>query len=422
MPRLKVNVNGKKYTISGITRETCSKQILCALAKVDAELRSRQTTESKGDPLVNASGSCDEKSRSPKKVRETRKKFKKEEKCARGMKTENKQRERTKRFNGKVRITKLREESSNDGIQFSSGISEAVEKSSVNQQNCLPSLNKRDGLREEVIESSLRAMEDLDGTIKGRDTSSVDSKESNLEDRAQDTDHDTGISELHSDSSFEHNQILHVNSGVNEISEGGTLKRSLQIKVKGTSTDTNTIGSTDLTNSCMSENNILNLEHGEYIVAELVSSETDIEISDECTCVYIDSETEELQKEIEKMRSDLKLTESKLIEQKEIIEMLNVLLDNDDDEYCANCDVNDDVNKRIHELKQSIKLSTQLYDYQRVETQANALELERVESRIRRKRWHVESLLKELHMARNSPPTRNGQAKSAFYLRDGTLV
>ncbi|PFX28638.1 hypothetical protein AWC38_SpisGene6641 [Stylophora pistillata] len=282
MPRLKVNVNGKKYTISGITRETCSKQILCALAKVDAELRSRQTTESRGDPLVNASGSCEEKSRSPKKVRETRKKFKKEEKCARGMKTENKQRERTKRFNGKVRITKLREESSNDGIQFSSGISEAVEKSSVNQQNCLPSLNKREGLREEVIESSLRAREDLDGTIKGRDTSSVDSKESNLEDRAQDTDHDTGI------------------------------------------------------------------KHGEYIVAELVSSETDIEISDECTCVYIDSETEELQKEIEKMRSDLKLTESKLIEQKEIIEMLNVLLDNDDDEYCANCDVNDDVNKRIH--------------------------------------------------------------------------
>ena len=73
MPHLKVNVNGKKYTISGINRTTCSKQILCALAKVDAELRSRQTTEPKGDPLMNASGTCVEQNRRAKKVRETRK-------------------------------------------------------------------------------------------------------------------------------------------------------------------------------------------------------------------------------------------------------------------------------------------------------------------------------------------------------------
>lgn len=34
-----------------------------------------------------------------------------------------------------------------------------------------------------------------------------------------------------------------------------------------------------------------------------------------------------------------------------MIEMLNVLIDDDDDEYCVNCDVNDDVNKWIDEFK-----------------------------------------------------------------------
>lgn len=422
MPHLKVNVNGKKYTISGITRTTCSKQILCALAKVDAELRSRQTTEPKGDPLVNASGACVEQNRRAKKVRETRKEFKREEKCTRSRETEKKQREGRKRSSGKEHITKPMELTNNEGIQTSSGMFEAVEKSSENQQNCSPSLNERESVKEKVVESSFRTVEDLDRNINGRDTSSVDSRENNVEDGAKDTDHDTGISELQSDSSFEQNQILHQNSGVNGSSARRTLNSTLQIKVKCASTNTDTIEFADLAYSCMLENSISNLEHDEYIVAELIGSETDVEIFDECTCTYIDSETEELQQEIEKIRDDLKLTESKLIEQEKTIETLNVLIDDDDDEYCANCDVNDDVNKRIDELKQSIKLSTQLYDYQKVETQANALELEKVESQIRRKRWHVECLLKELHMARNSPLTGNGQGKSAPFPRDGTLV
>lgn len=141
MPHLKVNVNGKKYTISGITRTTCSKQILCALAKVDAELRSRQTTEPKGDPPMNASGTCVEQNRRAKRVRETRKEFKREEKCTRSRETEKKQREGRKRSSGKAHITKPMELTNNEGIQTSSGMFEAEEKSSENQQNCSSSLN-----------------------------------------------------------------------------------------------------------------------------------------------------------------------------------------------------------------------------------------------------------------------------------------
>jgi len=162
-----------------------------------------------------------------------------------------------------------------------------------------------------------------------------------------------------------------------------------------------------------------------FIVAQLIGSETDVETDDECTCVYIDSGSEELREEIEKVRGDLNLTEAKLIEQNKTIETLNCLIGAEEinlTEFSITADVTADVNKRIDELKQSIKFSNQLYDYQKLETEANALELDRVESQIRRKRWHVESLLKELHNARKNSPKGVGQGRSVDYSREGTLV
>lgn len=49
----------------------------------------------------------------------------------------------------------------------------------------------------------------------------------------------------------------------------------------------------DLVYLCMFENSILNLEYDEYIVVELIGSEIDVEIFDECICIYIDLEFEE---------------------------------------------------------------------------------------------------------------------------------
>ena len=171
----------------------------------------------------------------------------------------------------------------------------------------------------------------------------------------------------------------------------------------------------------MPESETLNSLDDGFIVAQLIGSETDVETDDECTCVYIDSGSEELREEIEKVRGDLKLTEEKLIEQNKMIETLNSLI-GAEEIIPKECSATADVNKRIDELKQSIKLSNQLYDYQKLETQANALELDRVESRIRRKRWHVESLLKELHSVRKNSLKGSGQGRSVDYTREGTLV
>lgn len=426
MPHLKVNVNGTKYTISGITRGTCSKQILCALAKVDTELQARQTSARKSDSLKDArSSGCEEQSKRPRRVREARKKLKREDKCTTHKEAETKSREGKKSSSRNERLTKTSEELNNEGIQISSGMSEAVENITASQQSCLPTKRKQEDLKEEVLENCLPTVKDFDGSSGGRDTGLVTSKTANVEDRAKDTDHDTGISELHSDSSFEQNQILHTTekSGVNESSEERTLNRTSHIEVKCASTNTDYMESAEITHACMPENETIDFQSQDFIVAELIGSETDLEMDNECTCVYVDSDTEELQEEIETMRNDLKLTESKLIEQNKMIEALNSLIDAGDvEEYCAQSEVTDDVNKRIDELKQSIKLSNQLYDYQKLETQANALELERVESQIRRKRWHVECLLKELHSIRNNSLTGGGQGRSVAYLREGTLV
>ena len=434
MPHLKVNVNGKKYTISGLTRGTCSKQILCALAKVDAELQATRTLAQKSESLKEALDcACAEQGKKPKQVRESRKKVKREEKCSSHKEAVLKANDGRKSTSRKTRSTKKIVESDNKGIQTSSGMPEASEKAAESQQSCLPTIHEQEDLKEKVLENCLQTVEEFVEDSVERDAEHAENKVASGEDQSKDTDHDTGISELHSDSSFELSQILHNTEKVVVSESAGekTVNRATShITVKCASTNTDPMEPVDNTDARMPENETVNSPHECFIVAELIGSETDVEMDDECTCVYVDSGSEELQEEIEKVRRDLKSTEAKLIEQNKTIKLLNSLIDADElnaKEFSTNTDVNTDVtagvNKKIDELKQSIKFSNQLYDYQKLETQANALELDRVECQIRRKRWHVESLLKELHSVRNnSPRIGGGQGRSVNYLREGTLV
>lgn len=431
MPHLKVNVNGKRYTLSGLTRATCSKQILCALAKVDAEL---QATEAFRNELLKdtASGSGIEGQCSrPRKARESKKKPRREEKCSthKNAELKGKNGKKNTSLSRKARSTNLKKsvELDSKGMQTSCGMLEALETVTESQQSCLPSQHEEKDLKGDFVKKCLPTSENLERSTCGHEVEQADNKGASVEDQAKDTDHDTGISELHSDSSFELKQMLPntENSEVSESLEEKTVNCTTPVTVKCASTNTDPMKPADTTDLRMPESETLNSLDDGFIVAQLIGSETDVETDDECTCVFIDSGSEELREEIEKVRGDLKLTEEKLIEQNKMIETLNSLIGAEEiipKECSATADVTAEVIKRIDELKQSIKLSNQLYDYQKLETQANVLELDRVESQIRRKRWHVESLLKELHSVRKNSLKGDGQGRSVDYSREGTLV
>lgn len=436
MPHLKVNVNGKRYTISGLTRGTCSKQILCALAKVDAELQASETLKEKrnaksdSDDLYSSNEGQSDKSW---QVRESRRKSKRGETktcktCEDGEGKPKHGEKEKKKARSTKKITKL----DSKGIQTSNGMLETLGNIDESQQNCSSKQHEEDDLKEKVLENSLHTVKDMAREVTESDAvmaGKVDNKKTNVEEQARETDHDTGISELHSDSSFETNQLLHNSEkeNVTGIPVKKNLNQASPVEVKCASTNTDPMETADVSHMRMRENEEVNFSEDQFIVAQLLGSETDVDNDDECTCncVYVDSGSEELQPEIKKVQGDLQLTEVKLVEQNKMMESLNALIHadqpkgkNDD----VSDDVSDDVTKRIDELKRSIKLINQLYDYQTLETRANALELDRVESQLRRKQWHVESLRKELRSARNNPSIGGGQRSTIDYLREGTLV
>ena len=431
MPHLKVNVNGKRYTLSGLTRGTCSKQILCALAKVDAELQATQAFRSELQNDAASGSGIEELCNRPRKTRESKKKLRSEEKCSTHKDAEMKRKNGKKSTGRKARSTNLKKsvELDSKGIpQTSCGMLEALETVAESQQSCLPSPHKEKNLKGDVVEKCLPKSEDLDKSTCGHDAEEADNnKRTSAEDHTKDTDHDTGISELHSDSSFELNQMLHntEKSDVCKSSGEKIIYRTSAVTVKCVSTNADPMEPADKTDPRMPGSETSTSLDDDFIVAKLISCETDVETDVKCTCVYVDSGAEELREEIEKVRGHLKLTEAKLIEQNKMIMTLNSLIDAEETnpkECSMTADVTADVNKRIDELRQSIKLSNQLYEYQKMETQANVLELDRVESQIMRKRWHVESLLKELHSVRKNSLKGGVQGKSVDCPRDGTLV
>lgn len=426
MPHLKVNVNGKRYTISGINRGTCSKQILCALAKVDAELQTSKTLQEK---YYSSDSVSDDQRGRVRHSHGSKKTSKREEKCTTCMKLARTTKGGEKRGNPrKARSVKRKIELDNKGIQTSNGMLETLGKTAECKKNCLPTQHKRDGLKAQVLEAGSQTLKEFNRNDVEANTLMDENKQTKcVDDQSKDTDHDTGISELHSDSSFETTQVLHYNEKANDKMP---LNHENRTGVKCASTNTDPVEPANSPHSSM----LGREQHSsvdDFIVAQLLGSETDVENDEECSCkcIYVDSDSEELQDEIGKIRDELKLTEAKLADQNKMIESLNALIKADQrnskeefNEDIFRGDVDDDYSKRIDELKQSIKLSNQLYDYQKLETQANALELERVESQIRRKRWHVESLLKELRSVKKNSLTKSGLEKPFYHRNEGTLV
>jgi len=426
MPHLKVNVNGKRYTISGINRGTCSKQILCALAKVDAELQTSKTLQEK---YYSSDSVSDDQRGRVRHSQGSKKTSKREEKCTTCMELARTVKGGEKRGNPrKARSVKRTIELDNKGIQTSNGMLETLGKTVECKKNCLPTQYKRDGLKAQVLEVGSQTLKEFNRNDVEAYTLMDENKQTKCVDaQSKDTDHDTGISELHSDSSFEATQVLHYKEKANDKMP---LNHENMTGVKCASTNTDPMEPANSSHSSMRGPE----QHSsvdDFIVAQLLGSETDVENDEECSCrcIYVDSDSEELQDEIGKICDELKLTEAKLADQNKMIESLNALIKadrrNSKEEFNEDIfrgDVNDNNSKRIDELKQSIKLSNQLYDYQKLETQANALELTRVESQIRRKRWHVESLLKELRSVKKSSLTNRGLEKNIYHRNEGTLV
>ena len=356
MPHLKVNVNGTKYSISGLTRKTCSSQILCALAKVDAKLKANKCSANNAGDEVTGSRRQSRKP-TPQQVREAnqigeeiRKNFPEEE---------SKPAEQMKDLGSKRRLTRKLSELDKKGIQaFNESGFWASDALSEIQQNCLKTQQCKSSSKEKVLEDCLQNVEELSECpiIRG-------GIEQNSSDEAKETEHDTGISEFHSDSSFEHHNTTCIPIETN----GKQI-----LNEKGVNSSHSAGAST-----CTTEYDV--------IVAQLIGSETD----DEYSSFTVDTSTEKLYNEVEKMRGDLRLTEALLAEKNRAIEVLLLLMDAVPFETAgkdALDDITNVVDDRIQKLKQSIRLSENLYEYQKKEMQANTLELERVESAIRRKR------------------------------------
>ena len=138
----------------------------------------------------------------------------------------------------------------------------------------------------------------------------------------------------------------------------------------------------------------------------------------------------EIVREIRRVAESLASAEAKFSEQNQLIEILKNLTahveDSVRDQKVRNEVSKAQVQEDLEEVHKSLALSNQLYEYQKREIQENSLKLQHVESRVSRKRWHVDSLEQELKNLRLSPtkatrePGPNGpRAASA---ECGTLV
>lgn len=421
MPHLKVNINGKRYTISGLSRKTCSKQILCALAKVDAELRANpKSNEEEDKPTFRNSTiekRCTLRSRRRNENTNTRGKSKLKRYDDDQWKAKAGREQATQKVRSVEKISRLE----NKGTQTSNGMLEKLGQMNETQQECVS------GIREKY-----------EAAVPGSNTTGLHASIENIAlsadgaegevifvNNAKDTDQDTGISELYSDSSFENKHLLSQNEkrSVAVSSKGENLNHTeTPVHAKCVSTSTDPV-QVDVTDEPMREPEKVEPAENHFIVAQLIGSETDDENSQQCksNCIYVDSDCEDLREEIKRIQIDLKLTETKLAEQNQMIRSLGTeFKDVKKNNNVANeidCEI-----EHIDGLKKELRLSNQLYEYQKLESLANSLELDRVESQISRKRWHVKSLLKELSYVKKPSIEWSRYFKMHDYLREGTLV
>lgn len=418
MPHLKVNINGKRYTISGLSRKTCSKQILCALAKVDAELRANtKSNEEEDKPAFRNSTiekRCTLRSRRRNENTNARGKSKlkryDDDQC----------KAKAGREQGRQKVEKI-SRLENKGIQTSNGMLEKLGQMNETQQERISGIREKceaavpgsntTGLHASMENNALSATGAEGGVI--------------FVNNAKDTDQDTGISELYSDSSFENKHLLSKNEkrSVAVSSKGKNLNHTeTPVHAKCVSTSTDPV-QVDVTDEQMREPEKVEPAENHFIVAQLIGIETDDENSEQCksNCIYVDSDCEDLREEIKRIQIDLKLTETKLAEQNQMISSLGTEFKERKKKNSVANELDCEI-EHIDGLKKELRLSNQLYEYQKLESSANSLELDRVESQISRKRWHVKSLLKELSYVKTPSTEWSRHFKMDDYLSEGTLV
>ncbi|XP_074639814.1 uncharacterized protein LOC141898018 [Acropora palmata] len=417
MPHLKVNINGKRYTISGLSRKTCSKQILCALAKVDAELRANTKSNEEEDKPAFRNSTIEKRCT-------LRSRRRNENTNARG-------KSKLKRYDGdqwkakvgreKVRLVEKISRLENKGIQTSNGMLEKLGQMNETQQECVSEIREK---CEAAVPGSNTT--GLQASMENNALSATSAEgEVIFVNNAKDTDQDTGISELYSDSSFENKHLLSKNEkrSVAVSSKGKNLNHTeTPVHAKCVSTSTDPV-QVDVTDEQMREPEKVEPAENHFIVAQLIGIETDDENSEQCksNCVYVDSDCEDLREEIKRIQIDLKLTETKLAEQNQMIRSLGTEFKDVKKNNSVANEIDFEI-EHIDGLKKELRLSNQLYEYQKLESLANSLELDRVESRISRKRWHVKSLLKELSYVKKPSTEWSRHFKMHDYLSEGTLV
>lgn len=107
----------------------------------------------------------------------------------------------------------------------------------------------------------------------------------------------------------------------------------------------------------------------------------------------------ELNQKIDRLSGEMSLMDLRILEQNKMADVLESLkslnngLVKDDKETDSD---EQSLKNEKKNLKKSIKLSRNLYEYQKGEMNDNALSLQIIESQIKRKRWHVESAVRDL--------------------------
>lgn len=456
MPHLNVNVNGKRYSISGLTRKTCSKQILCALAKVNADIEAGNTwTE------PSPASSSDESSSSGVETRKRRQRkdsggYSRAHVVARKTKkSELRLGERShetrgrgtnvasKRKRGKA--ARREDEQIKENGVYSTSMQNLLTLIGA-QQSCLLTQQEQLKGKDRAIKrclnnkmtSELQNEHNCDGTLEEK-------AEKNLkkipDECAKDTDHDTGISEQYSDSSYEihtaacSNESTVVKNGNHIFSPNGAKYVNLASNIFYTA-DAPKLAmrdARDQAKSCASNPSS---------PVDFPTLDTRAELSGSDVTDMSDSTVEELSdddcegengivsREIYKVKGDLASTEAKLAEQSRLIELLTNFTDhgeNNSEEQKERIEPGrENLEEEIRNVQKSLRLSVHLYEYQKQEIQANALKLQQVESKICRKRWHVDSLLQELENLKLNPARgrtgfdRNKRRGGA--LEAGTLV
>ncbi|XP_001635318.2 uncharacterized protein LOC5515175 [Nematostella vectensis] len=246
-------------------------------------------------------------------------------------------------------------------------------------------------------------------------------------DKANETDQDTGISELHSDSSVDTTRMTS-GCGVNvsfttfPTHSVSHMTKSVYEDLGGSSED---IGNCivaneipdDATELCSESNHELSdrtdatCSKGSVGSAETVTVGMLSDISDTTTCSTFEvsdhvTPDEKYQHELNKNRAlrdridsltrDIELTESRIKEQHTLISTLTTLKELNQELIASQENPSEGNANDERKLQKSIDMSTKLYEYQKKEIRANTEQILRLESRIRRKRWHVKSAVREL--------------------------